>query len=265
MSPKAAAPPPLPETVIVTGAGRGIGRAVALDLAETTSAALILISRTVSCAAAADACNDLRSGSARALRWDLADWRAGEAALDRILSEAAGPLALVHAAGILGPTGPFLDNDVGLWWRAVEFNLGATIRLTQAALRRMRRDGAGRVVLLAGGGAGYGYPLFSSYGAAKAALVRFTETVAMELADSGPVITIMAPGANDTDMLAEVRRAGGSVNTTVSIDEPRRLVHRLLTEDTRGLHGRFVHVRDAWDATGAAAFSEDMWRLRRVQ
>jgi NAD(P)-dependent dehydrogenase (short-subunit alcohol dehydrogenase family) len=129
----------------------------------------------------------------------------------------------------------------------------------------MRRDAAGRVVLFAGGGAGYGYPLFSSYGAAKTALVRFTETVAMELGDSGPLITIMAPGANDTDLAAEVRRSGGSVTTTVSIDEPCRLVHRLLTEDTRGLHGRFVHVRDTWDASGAVAFAEDRWRLRRVQ
>jgi 3-oxoacyl-[acyl-carrier protein] reductase len=263
MTSKASSPPPLPETVIVTGAGRGIGRAVAIDLAKSSTAALILISRTVSCAAAAAACNDLRPGAARALRWDLADWRAGEAALDRILSEAAGPLALVHAAGVLGPTGPFLDNDVGLWWRAVEVNLGATVRLTQAALRRMRQDGAGRVVLFAGGGAAYGYPLFSSYGAAKAALVRFTETVAMELGDSGPVITIMAPGANDTDMLAEVRRAGGSVTTTVSIDEPCRLVRRLLTEDSRRVHGRFVHVRDAWG--GGGTLGEDMWRLRRVQ
>lgn len=258
-------PPPLPETVIVTGAGRGIGRAVALDLARSSSAALILISRTVSCAAAAAACNEVRPASARALRWDLADWRAGEAALDRILTESAGPVALVHAAGVLGPTGAFLDSDVSLWWRAVELNLGATVRMTQAVLRRMRRDAAGRVVLFAGGGASYGYPFFSSYGAAKAALVRFTETVAMELGTSGPIITIITPGANDTDMLAEIRRAGGAVSTTVSIEEPCRLVRRLLTEDTRGLHGRYVHVRDSWDAQSSLSLTEDMWRLRRTQ
>jgi NAD(P)-dependent dehydrogenase (short-subunit alcohol dehydrogenase family) len=144
-------------------------------------------------------------------------------------------------------------------------NLGATVRLTHALLGRMRRDGAGRIVLFAGGGAAYGYPRFSSYGTAKAALVRFTETVALELGASGPLITIIAPGANETDMLAEVRLAGGQVRTTVSIDEPCRLVRRLLTEDARGLHGRFVHVRDTWDSGSAAELGENHWRLRRVE
>ena len=87
----------------------------------------------------------------------------------------------------------------------------------------------------------------------------------MELGDSGPKVTIIAPGANDTDMLAEVRRAGGLVKTTVSLDEPCRLVRRLLTEDARGLHGRFVHVRDTWTPESAAALGPDHWRLRRVE
>jgi NAD(P)-dependent dehydrogenase (short-subunit alcohol dehydrogenase family) len=95
--------------------------------------------------------------------------------------------------------------------------------------------------------------------------VRFTETLALELADTGPLVTIIAPGANETDMLAEVRRAGGSVKTTVGIDEPCRLVRRLLSEDARGLHGRFVHVRDDWDSASASALGKEHFRLRRVE
>jgi NAD(P)-dependent dehydrogenase (short-subunit alcohol dehydrogenase family) len=259
------AAPPVPSTIVLTGAGRGIGRAVALDLAARTQAALLLLSRTDTCAATAEACNKVRPGSARALPWDLADWASGEKAFASLLEGAAGPIALVHAAGALGPTGVLTDNDFTAWWQAMEINLGAGVRLTQTVLRRMRRDGAGRIVLFAGGGAAYGYPNFSSYGTSKAALVRFAETVAMELGNEGPVVTIVAPGANDTDMLAEVRRAGGIVKTTVSIEEPCRLVYRLMSEDTRGLHGRFVHVRDEWTGESAKAFGEDHWRLRRVQ
>jgi 3-oxoacyl-[acyl-carrier protein] reductase len=257
--------PPVPASIIVTGAGRGIGRAVALDLAAHTQASLILISRTESCEATARSCGELRPGSARALRWDLADWGAGSAAFEALVERERGPLALVHAAGVLGPTGPFADNDMLAWWRAFELNLGASVRLVHAVLGRMRRDAAGRIVLFAGGGAAYGYPLFSSYGTAKAALVRFTETLALELADTGPLVTIIAPGANETDMLAEVRRAGGSVKTTVAIDEPCRLVRRLLSEDARGLHGRFVHVRDEWDSASASALGKEHFRLRRVE
>jgi hypothetical protein len=65
-------------------------------------------------------------------------------------------------------------------------------------------------------------------------------------------------------LLADIRRGGGYVKTTVSIDEPCRLVRRLLSEDTRGLNGRFVHVRDEWDAATAAVLPEAHWRLRRI-
>jgi NAD(P)-dependent dehydrogenase (short-subunit alcohol dehydrogenase family) len=181
------------------------------------------------------------------------------------LAAAAGPIGIVHAASTLGPTGPFADTSIDACWGAIETNLGATLRLVHAAVPRLIREQAGRVVLFGGGGAAYGYPNFMSYALTKVALVRFVETLAMELGNDGAAITIIAPGANDTDMLAEVRRAGGSVKTTVSIDEPCRLVRRLLLEDARGLHGRFVHVRDTWSAESARALSADHWKLRRIE
>jgi 3-oxoacyl-[acyl-carrier protein] reductase len=252
------------QTVLITGAGRGIGKAIALDCARTSDMSLVLVSKTESCELVAHECNALRAGSAHALRWDVTDASRGGEVLAAMAS-ARGPIALVSAAGVLGPTGSFQDNALDAWWSAFETNVGGTVRLVHALLARMLADAAGRIVLFAGGGAAYGYPNFSSYGTAKAALVRFTETLAMELGDRGPTITIIAPGANDTDMLAEVRRAGGIVKTTVSIEEPCRLVRRLLSEDARGLHGRFVHVRDEWTSDTAAKLAESHWKLRRVE
>jgi 3-oxoacyl-[acyl-carrier protein] reductase len=257
--------PSPPATTIITGAGRGIGRAIALWLAKDTDLTLRLISRTRNCEQVATECNALRAGCAESWRWDIVDQGVRRTEVLARLDQAPGPLALVHAAGVLGPTGPFVETPIDAWWQAVETNLGATVRLIHSILPRMLREHAGRIVLFSGGGGAYGNPNFSSYATAKVALVRLTETLAMEIGDRGPIITIIAPGANETDMLAAVRRAGGEVRTTVSIEEPCRVVQRLLFEDCRGLHGRLIHVRDTWTRQSASALDQHHWKLRRVE
>jgi NAD(P)-dependent dehydrogenase (short-subunit alcohol dehydrogenase family) len=257
--------PPTPGTILITGAGRGIGRAIALDLAKTTAASLVLVSRTETCIKTAEACNQTRAGAATAMPWDIGQTGAARDAVLRAVDAGAGPIGLVHAASTLGPAGPFVSNDMDAWWAAVEINLRATVGLVHALIQRMVREKQGRMVLFAGGGGGYGYPLFTSYAAAKVALVRFVETLAIELGPPGPIVSIIAPGANETETLAEIRRAGAIIKTVVDISEPCRLVRRLMTEDTRALHGRFIHVRDEWNGESIAAFEEARWKLRRVE
>ncbi|MBK7863814.1 MAG: SDR family oxidoreductase [Archangiaceae bacterium] len=252
-------------TILVTGAGRGIGRAIALGLAEKTQAKLVLVSRTASCRKVAAEIEAKHPGRAVAFEWDVTDRGPGRDQVLEAVARGPRPLGLVHCAAVLGPTGPFVENDLGAWWSAMQTNLFGTANVVHGLLPEMQRDQAGRMVLFAGGGAAYGYPNFSSYGTAKAALVRFAETVAMELGDASAVLTILAPGANETDMLAEVRRAGGEVKTTVDISEPVNAVVRLMTEDTRGLHGRFLHVRDGWSPETARELGADMFKLRRVE
>jgi NAD(P)-dependent dehydrogenase (short-subunit alcohol dehydrogenase family) len=259
-------PAPLPaKTILITGAGRGIGRAIAFGLAERTDARLVLVSKSDTCRRVAEAINTERPGRAVAFEWDVSDRSDRRAEVLEATLQGPHPIGLVHCAAVLGPTGPFAENDLGLWWDAMQRNLFGAASIIHGLLPHMQQAGAGRIVLFGGGGAAYGYPNFSSYGTAKAALVRFAETLAAELGDASAVVTILAPGANDTDMLAEVRRGGGIVKTTVDIGEPVAMAHRLMTEDTRGLHGRFIHVRDTWTDSSARAMSVDHFKLRRIE
>jgi len=125
----------------------------------------------------------------------------------------------------------------------------------------------GKVVLFAGGGAGYGYPRFLPYGTSKAAVVRMCETMALEL-DAAHIaidINVIAPGANETGMLAQVRAAGGEVRTVVPFSKPIALNRWLLSSGSDGISGRFLHVNDAYTAICAASLGTEAFRLRRSQ
>ena len=77
----------------------------------------------------------------------------------------------------------------------------------------------------------------------------------------------LAPGANETNMLKEIRAAGAQVKTTVAIEEPVRFVREFLACGDCGFKGSFVHVRDNWKDylnTGSRT-SEEKWKLRRIE
>jgi NAD(P)-dependent dehydrogenase (short-subunit alcohol dehydrogenase family) len=140
----------------------------------------------------------------------------------------------------------------------------------QAALPQMRVSGFGRVAMFAGGGSAYAYPTFPAYAISKTALVREVENIGVEMKDLADFsVVILAPGAVDTDMLADVRAAGAEVRTLTSITEPVGFVTSFLTAaEARKLSGRFIHVRDVWRETLADAdktLGDNHWKLRRVE
>jgi len=130
----------------------------------------------------------------------------------------------------------------------------------------MIRNNYGRIIFLAGGGAAYGYPIFSAYALSKTAIVRQVENTAMEFANKIDDFSIiaLAPGAIETEMLRKVRAAGAKIKTTADISEPVEFIDRFLRMDRNNatkLSGKFIHVRDNLE-------SEDLpekWLLRRIQ
>ena len=94
------------------------------------------------------------------------------------------------------------------WRQAIEINLMGTVLLCRAILPLFRRHQAGKIVNLSGGGATAPLPRFSAYAASKAAVVRFTETLAEETRGAGIDVNSIAPGPSNTRLLDEVLAAG---------------------------------------------------------
>jgi NAD(P)-dependent dehydrogenase (short-subunit alcohol dehydrogenase family) len=193
---------------LVTGAGRGIGAAVAREFGKHRTR-VFLVSRTpheleeVAC--------DIRDGGgvAQAGAADVSCQAATRAVVQECTERFGEPPSiLVNAAGILGPVGPLWQVDAAAWWNAQEVNLRGTMLMCAAVLPAMIEMSWGRVINFSGGGATAPMPRFSAYSAAKAAVVRLTETLAEEVRGTGVTVNAIAPGAVDTKLQDGVLAAG---------------------------------------------------------
>jgi len=257
-----------PELVIVTGAGRGIGRSIALAFGKQ-GATVLCISRSEKAAETAAEIQQA-GGSAEALPVDLADFdNAGKQVAAWLDGKHYKRIGVVLAAGSLGPSGTLATTSLVEWDHAFRSNVMGNLAVAQAALPTMIEHKFGRLVFFAGGGAAYAYPMFPAYALSKTALVRAVENLHEDLKDAGDfAVAILAPGAVDTDILAAVRSHGGYVKTTVAMEEPVGFVKEFINAKTVGFSGGFVHVRDEWANylnNDKQPEKKDIWKLRRVE
>jgi len=192
--------------VLVTGAGRGIGRSVALGLAAAGAKVAVLarsageVGHTVSLAVE-------RGGGALAVPADVADPDQVAAALASIRGQWGPVEVLVNNAAVVWPLGasPALSADE--WAAALHVNVTAAARLTFAVLPGMLERGWGRIVNVSSGIAANpaGMLRANAYATSKAALEAHTLNLAAELAGTGVTVNVFRPGAVDTAMQAFIR------------------------------------------------------------
>jgi len=115
---------------------------------------------------------------------------------------------LVNSAGIYGPMGAIEDTEWAAWRQAIEIDLFGAVLLCRAIVPHCKRLGHGKIIQLSGGGATAPMPRLTAYATAKAAVVRFCESLALELAAHRIDVNCIAPGALNTRMLDEVLAAG---------------------------------------------------------
>jgi len=242
--------------IVVTGGSRGIGRMIVESLYKDNEVILISQSKE-SVGRARTALKNRIQGYVA----NVSDYRKAKDVFERI-----GPFdALINCAGVLGPVGSLKDNDIESWERTIKINLMGTVNCCKAAIPILSKKKRAKIINISGGGSAFPRVYHSAYATSKAAVVRFTETLAKDFAnDRIPIdVNVIAPGAHKTDLW------GGEKfdKEPEKWDDPKlleKLVKFLLSEGSDGISGKFLSIKDDYEKLDKNINDTDLFTLRRI-
>ena len=269
------------ETALVTGAGRGIGRAVAEALAAN-GAAVALMARSTDQLDDATATIKAAGGRAIAIAGDVTSAADVARAVAETTQQLGTVSVLVSNAGITGPFAPIWDADPDEWWRTQDVHVHGAFLCARAVWPGMVARGSGRIVIVSSRAAERGGANLSAYQIAKAGQLRMAEALAAEGASVGIRAFALHPGFVDTQFALEpLKRADAQkyaapfvarlqeLRKDTSLGTPVELVANLCVFLASGggdaLSGRYFRVEEDWQAMAAAAArinAEDLYTLR---
>ena len=241
------------QVAVVTGAGRGIGRAIALAYARE-GARLALAARSETELEQCVTAVEELGGEAISVRTDVTSQTATERLARRVVQHYGRIDVLVNNAGISGPVGPLQDNDIAQWVDTINVNLTGTFLVCRAVVPVMLEQGGGKIINLSGAGVANAWSNMSAYCSSKAAVVRLTEVLAQELEGKGIAVNALGPGSVHTTMwdkmTEDAAQAGAEfihelgMRVTsgggASIDECAELAVWLASGESGGLSGRII-------------------------
>jgi NAD(P)-dependent dehydrogenase (short-subunit alcohol dehydrogenase family) len=239
-------------TALVTGAGRGIGRATAVLLAGR-GARVIVTARTAG--EIEDVAREIRDRGQEAVAIPGDIGEPGD--VERLVAGAGHVDILVNNAGIIAPIAPLAETDPAEWLRNIRINLDGVYLACRLALPGMLERGWGRIVNVSSGAARGHTASWSAYSSAKAGVEAMTAVLGAELAGTGVRVNAIRPGVVDTEMQVEIRSAPEERFGTDNLarfrgykergvlrppDEPARLILWLLSHEADEINGEVLAI-----------------------
>jgi NAD(P)-dependent dehydrogenase (short-subunit alcohol dehydrogenase family) len=272
--------PPLPplkdQAVLITGAGRGIGKRLAIGFAAE-GARVGLLARSQAELDLAKLEIEHAGGTALRIRADVRDYDQMSAAVERMRAVFGGVQMLIAAAAVQGPIGPLVELKPRAWTETIETNLTGVMHACRAVLPLMIEKRRGKILVIAGGGAASPRPRFSAYAASKTAVVRLVETLAEEVRDYNVQVNCMAPGGTYTHMTDEILQAGERAGSReieqaeevrltggTNPDKQTQLALFLASERSNHISGKLIHVNDDWKKLERENMNPETFTLRRL-
>lgn len=270
-------------SAIITGANRGFGLAIARAFVQEGAHVLL-------CARDGEMLDQVGAELARQAPdqrvltqvCDVSDPLSVKSLIEKGIAAFGQVQILVNNAGVYGTKGAVDQVDLAEWFAALAINLNGVVLTTAGILPHFRQHGYGKIINISGGGATNPMPFLSAYAASKAAVVRFTESIALEVQEAGIDINAVAPGALATRLLDEVIEAGAEkigaafyqrmlkikAEGGTPMEKGTDLCVFLASAQSDGITGKLISA--LWDAW--ATFSDhvdelkqsDVYTLRRI-
>ena len=266
------------KNILVTGAGRGLGKRLALGFAQL-GARIALVGRTKAEIDLAHIEIEQAGGNALRIRADVTDPEQLVLAVNRAQVVFGDPInVLICAAATTGPLSPFLQIPLRAWTETIRINLLGVVHSCRAVLPSMIERRAGKIIVLTCDSDELPKLNFSAYTTSKTAVVRLVESLAAEVSDDNVQINCLDPGPAYTNLTDEIIRAENRLEARVvsAAKETRRtggvspdlqLEHAafLASEQSNHITGKLIHVTDDWKKLKNAHLRPDALTLRRLQ
>lgn len=261
--------------VLITGAGRGIGKRLAIGIAAA-GGRVALLARSQPELDVAKLEIEHAGGVTLRIRADVRDFEQMLSAVDRMQVVFGGTHVLICAAGTLGPIGSIVQARLSAWKEALDTNVLGVFHACRAVLPQMIERRSGKIVVLAGGGSSGPRPFVTAHATSKTGVVRLVESIAEEVRDYNIQINCLDPGSSYTSMTDEILHAPELAGTQ-EVEEARhvrltggaaaerqiQMALFLSSPHSNHISGRLISVSDDWKKLEHQNMLPDAYTLRR--